>query len=239
MKRFRIYACLFLLAGFFSCNSLKSLKGGLTEQEAIDAIRETLSIGSKYGGTLLGNNGAFTKESLLSAIFPPELQKVAAMLQTLGLSKEVDRFTTTLATAAEQTAAKSVPVFLDGIKKMKIKDALKIITNGGNSATDFLRITIGDTLRKSITPVMNNSLDEYKLSSEWNKLIKPAQLFVGEKINLDLGNLMAGLVANAMFAKIEEKEREIRARAEARSSSLLQKVFGNDWSNYMNKWKQR
>jgi len=41
MKKVRIYACLFLLAGFFSCNTLKSLKGGLTEQEAIDAANNT------------------------------------------------------------------------------------------------------------------------------------------------------------------------------------------------------
>jgi hypothetical protein len=41
---------------------------------------------------------------------------------------------------------------------------------------------------------------------------------------------MAGLVANAMFNKIQEKEIEIRSRAEARTSTLLQKVFSKDWS---------
>jgi hypothetical protein len=37
---------------------------------------------------------------------------------------------------------------------------------------------------------------------------------------------MAGFIANAMFNKIEEKERDIRTKAEARTSTLLQRVFG-------------
>lgn len=223
-----VIALLFLQA--VSCNALKSLQGGLTQQEAIDGIKELLSLGSRYGGDLLSKNGAFSKESLMSAIFPPKWQKVANTLQTLGLSKEVDRFTSTLGTATEEAAGKSVPIFLSAISKMTISDAFAILKNGNTGATDYLRSTVGDTLRKAITPTMNTALDEYKLASEWNKLVAPAQLVVGEKINLDLGNLMAGLVANAMFNKIQEKEIEIRSRAEARTTPLLQKVFSKNWA---------
>jgi hypothetical protein len=223
MKTIRSFGITLLFLQFISCNALKSLQGGLTEQEAIDGIKELLSAGSLYGGDLLGKNGAFSKESLMSAIFPPELQ-------TLGLSKEVDRFTSTLGKATEETATKSIPIFLSGISKMRIKDAFGILKSGNTGATDYLRATIDDTLRRAITPTMNGALDEYKLASQWNKLVAPAQLLAGEKINLDLGNLMAGLVANAMFNKIQEKEIEIRSRAEARNSALLQKVFSKDWS---------
>jgi hypothetical protein len=93
---------------------------------------------------------------------------------------------------------------------MNIKDAVGIVKSGGTAATDYLRKTIGDTLRNSIAPVMNNALNEYKLASEWNKITAPAQLFAGDKLNLNLGNLMSGLVANLMFNKIAEKEIEVR-----------------------------
>jgi hypothetical protein len=33
-----------------------------------------------------------------------------------------------------------------------------------------------------------------------------------------------------MFQKIEEKEKEIRTSADARSTNLLQKVFSKDWN---------
>jgi len=38
------------------------------------------------------------------------------------------------------------------------------------------------------------------------------------------------MVSEAMFRKIEEKEKEIRARAEARTTPLLKKVFSRSWN---------
>lgn len=219
------FTMMFILPG---CSTMKNL---LSEKDAEQAIREALSIGSNFGGSVLGSKGAFSKNTLIDALFPEELRKVLSTLESLGLSKEVDRFTTTLGIAAEQTAEKSVPVFLLGIKKMKVKDAVRIIKNGGNAATDYLRQTIGDTLRASISPVMRTALEEYKLETEWNKLVAPVKLFAGDKLNLDLSNLMSGLVANLMFNKIAEKERAIRTKAEERTSATLQKVFGQVWKN--------
>lgn len=226
MKLTYTFLAALLISGAISCSSSNSLKGGLTQTEAISAIKEMLGVGTKYGGSLLSLKGAFTKESLLSAILPEEITKITRVLSTLGLSNELDRFTNTLATAAGQTAENSVPIFLGGITNLKIKDAFGIITKGGTTATDYLRLTIGDTLRRSITPVMNNILASYNLDTQWKKIIQPAQLLLGNKLNLDLGNFMAGLVANSMFNKIELKEIEIRTNANARTSNLLQKAFG-------------
>jgi hypothetical protein len=112
---------------------------------------------------------------------------------------------------------------------MSFKDAVGIVKKGGTSATDYLRQSIGDTLRRSITPVMRTALEEYKLETEWNKLVTPVKLLAGDKLNLDLSNLMSGLVANLMFNKIAEKEKDIRSKAEERRSALLQRVFGTTW----------
>ena len=77
---------------------------------------------------------------------------------------------------------------------------------------------------------MKNALDEYKLTEQWEKIIKPAQTLVGNKLNFDLPTLMAGLVSEKMFQKIEEKEKLVRADAAARSTTLLQKVFSRNWN---------
>jgi hypothetical protein len=222
MKKLIAFSCLSIIFLLSSCAGAKKL---FTAQDAEMAIREMLSVGTTTGGNVLVKKGMISKEILMSALFPEELKPVLNTLETLGLSKEVNRFTATLGTAAEATAEKSVPVFLLGIKKMNIKDAVSIVKNGGTSATDYLRKTIGDSFRKAITPVMNNALEEYKLASEWNKITAPAQLFAGDKLNLNLSNLMSGLVANLMFNKIAEKEIEVRTKAEARTTGLLQKVF--------------
>jgi len=227
MKKFSIPLLLGVLMSIsFSCGSLNKFAGyTLNERDAAAAIRQLLEIGARDGV-----NGAFSKETMMSAIFPEPVKKVLNTLQQLGLTNEIDRFTTTLSTAAEKTAANSVPIFLSGINNMKFSDAMRVIKNGGTSATDYLRSSVGDSLRRSIRPVMQAALDEYKLNEQWNEITKPVKGIRGNKLNLDLANLMAGVVSEAMFQRIEEKERQVRTDASARTTTLLQKVFSKNWN---------
>ena len=215
----------FVLPATFSCSSSRLAGYTLNERDAADAIRQLLQLGT-------GSNmaGAFSKETILSTIFPEPMKKALNTLQQLGLTNEVDRFTTTLSTAAEKTAERSVPIFVGGITHMRLSDAMRIVKNGGTSATDYLRANVGDTLRRAVTPVMKAALDEYKLYQQWDDLIKPAKAFLGNKFNLDLANLMSGMVTEAMFQKIAEKEQQVRNDASARTTSLLQKVFSRKWN---------
>lgn len=214
-----------ILPAMFSCGGANKLgRYSLTEADAANAIRELLNLGARDGAT-----GAFTKDAIMAQLFPESVRKTLNTLQQLGLTNEIDRFTTTLATAGEKTAEKSIPIFATAISNIRFTDAIRIIKNGGTSATDYLRSSVGSQLRTSITPVMKQMLDEYKLTEQWNKIIKPVETIGNIKFNLDLSNLMAGMVSEAMFRKIEEKEREIRANAAARPTKLLQQVFSGKW----------
>jgi hypothetical protein len=215
-----------LLPATYSCSSLQKAGYTLNEKDAANAIRQLLQIGAKDGGYL----NAFSKENMLSAVFPEPLAKALKTLQQLGLSNEVDRFTTTLSTAAAQTAEKSVPIFLDGIDRMQFKDAIGVIKNGGTAATDYLRSSVGDSLRKAVTPVMQQALEEYKLTKQWDDITKPVKALTGDKLNVNLSSLMAGIVTEVMFQKIAAKEQQIRTDATARTTSLLQKVFSKNWN---------
>ncbi|HKG69250.1 MAG TPA: DUF4197 domain-containing protein [Segetibacter sp.] len=217
-KKFLPFLFIILLPVAYSCSTLKYV---LTENDAATAIRQLLSIGAKENSLA----GAFSKETILATLFPEPVHKVLNTLNTLGLTSEIDRFTTTLSTAAEKTATASVPIFVNSINKMKFTDAIRIIKNGGTSATDYLRVSAGDTLRTSVRPIMQTTLDEYKLNEQWNDLIKPVKTITGNKLNLDLATLMAGTVSEAMFRKIAEKEVQVRKDASARTTRLLQKVF--------------
>jgi hypothetical protein len=212
----------FLLPVGFSCSALKNAT--LTEADAANAIRQMLEIGVRQGV-----QGAFNKDAIMSTLFPESMRKTLNTLQQLGLLNDLDRFTTTMATASEKTAERSVPVFVNTIKSMSITDALQIVKNGGTSATDYLRNHSGTQLRDAIRPVMKEALDEYKLTEQWDKIMKPAQSISGNRVNLDLPNLMAGLVSLKMFEKIEEKEKDIRANQSARTTSLLKKVFSGNY----------
>jgi hypothetical protein len=226
MKRILTLLALSSTLLFSGCDTLKSIASVLNERDAAAAIKEMLTIGAN-------GNALISKDALMNAILPSEVNNVLNKLQQLGLSKDLDKFTVTLTNAAAQTATSSIPVFADGIRQMSILDAIGIVKNGGTAATDYLRGKIGDSLRRAVTPIMKTALDQYNITQQWDKLVAPAKLILGNKVqlNLNLDNLLAGVVTTAMFNKIAEQEVAIRTKAEARTSPTLQRVFGHDWNN--------
>jgi hypothetical protein len=107
---------------------------------------------------------------------------------------------------------------------------MRLVKAGGTAGTDYLRRNSGDSLRRAIRPVMQAAIDEYKLADEWEKITKPVQQLGGKRLNLDLSTLMAGMVSEAMFRKMEEKEREVRTQSAARQTALLKRVFSRNWN---------
>jgi hypothetical protein len=215
-----------------SCSTLQSLSDYLSEADAARALKEALTIGANFGANSLGQKGSFSRDVLLNAVLPQEVQQVVQVLDRLGLASEFNRFTNTLDNAAIDAASKSGPIFVEGIRRMSIVDAIGIVKNGGTAGTDYLRRKVGDSLRTAITPVMRTALNEYSIVQQWDKLVAPAKVFLGNKasLNLDLDRILSVLLTNEMFKKIEEQEIRIRTDASARTSTTLQRVFGKDWN---------
>lgn len=212
----------FAMPAFFSCGGLRTLSQG----DAASAIRQMMIIAVNEG---IGMN-AFNRQNILSAIFPSPISNVLNTMQQLGLSRDVDQFASTIQLAAERTAQNSIPVFISGINRMSFADAIYIVRNGGTAATDYLRSSVGSELRLAVRPVMQQALAQYNVNQQWEKLTQSVRGVLGNRLNLDLANLMAGLVTEAMFQKIADKEIQVRQNAYARTTPLLQRVFGRTWN---------
>jgi hypothetical protein len=227
MKKFFLPLLLVaLLPLTYSCGSSRLANYILNEGDAASAIRQLLQLGAR--NTLTNE---FNKDAILTTIFPGNISRTLITLNALGLSGEIDRFTTTMGTAAEKTATAAIPIFESSITNMKFNDAMSIIKRGGTSATDYLRTNTGSELRTALKPIVQSTLDEYKLNEQFNKILKPGgEALFGKKINLDLTNIMTVLVTEAMYKKIAEKEQQVRADAAARTTPLLQKVFSKNWN---------
>jgi hypothetical protein len=215
-----------------SCDTLKSLGNILSEVDAANAIKEALIVGSDFGANSLGQHGSFSSDVLLNAILPQGASQVVQTLNKLGLASEFNRFTNTLDNAAVDAVTKSGPVFVNSIRHMSIRDAIGIVKNGGTAATDYLRRTAGDSLQNTVTPIMYTALQEYKVADQWNKMVAPVKLLLGNKagLNLNLDHILAVMIVNNMFQKIEQKEIAIRTDANARTTASLQRVFGKNWN---------
>ncbi|MBV9988847.1 MAG: DUF4197 domain-containing protein [Chitinophagaceae bacterium] len=231
----RIFTAMALTASLIlgSCGSLRNLGGYLSEADAANAIREALIIGTDFGRNAIGQRGYFGRDLLLNAILPQEAQRIVQGLERLGLAPELTRFTNTLGDAAVEAVTRSGPIFVQGIRRMSITDAIGIVRNGGTAATDYLRRTVGDQIRVEVRPVMRSALDQYNVEQSWDRLVAPAKALLGNRVglSLNLDNILAILITNEMFSRIEQQEIAIRTSAAARTTASLQRVFGRDWSN--------
>ncbi len=232
MKKIIVALFAFVTITLSGCTTLQSIGSYLSEMDAANAIKEALTIGTNFGTNSLGQKGSFSRDVLLSAILPAEAQKLVQTLDRLGLATELNRFTNTLDVAATTAVSRSGPIFVEGIKRMSIMDAIGIVKNGGTAATDYLRRKVGDSLRNAITPVMGTALNEYNIAREWDKLVSPAKIILGNRLgmNLNIDNILTVMLTNEMFKKIEEQEIAIRTSSQARTSANLQRVFGKNWN---------
>ena len=125
-KFFSPLALVLLITVSFSCSTSRLGNYLLTQGDAASAIRQMLEIGSNQNLT-----NAFSKDQVLNTVFPGEVSKILNTLNMLGLTSEIDRFTTTLSSAAEKTATASVPIFVNSISHLSFVDAIRIVKNGG------------------------------------------------------------------------------------------------------------
>ena len=222
VRRLTLLAVILSSLFFSGCDVVKNL---LTDGDIAAGLKEALIQGITKGGSDARNGSLFSSSNILSSVLPESAVKVINTLNTLGMGGDITRFTNTVTTAAGKSAENAVPVFISGIQRMNIRDAVGILSGGYNAATNYLRTSIGDSLRQAIKPQVAVALNEYKVQEGFNALV--AKIPFGNKPNIDLASIVAQQVANQMFKEVEQEEYRIRTDVAARTTPLLQRVFSS------------
>jgi hypothetical protein len=238
MKRISVYVMAIVMATFSSCdvqsqNKLGSIlkqiptNGNPTVLEISAGLKQALEIGTAQGADQLSAKDGFLGNLAVKILFPPEAQKVEQTLRTLGLNSLADNVILSINRAAEDAAKEAKPIFIAAIKQMTITDATNILLGNKDAATSyFKRVTTAQLLQK-FEPVITASLNKVGATKYWgdaatayNKipLVKP--------VNTNLSNYVAQKAIDGMFYQVAQEELKIRENIGARSTSLLQKVFG-------------
>jgi hypothetical protein len=190
-------------------------------------IKEALEIGTSRGADLLSAKDGFLGNMAVKILFPPEAQKVEKTLRSLGMGKLADNVIVSLNRAAESAAKEAKPIFISAIKQMTITDATNILLGSKDAATTYFKRVTTAQLMEKFKPVITTSLAKVGATQYWgdaanqyNKipLVKP--------VNTDLSDYVAQKAIEGMFIQVAQEELKIRDNLGARSSSLLQKVFG-------------
>jgi len=195
--------------------------------EIASGIKQALEIGTSRGADLLSAKDGFMGNMAVKILFPPEAQKVEKTLRTLGMGKLADNVILSLNRAAEDAAKEAKPIFVSAIKQMTIADATNILLGSQDAATNYFKRVTTSQLMEKFKPVINTSLAKVGATKYWgdatgqyNKLplVKP--------LNTDLSDYVAQKAIDGMFIQVAQEELKIRDNLGARSTSLLQKVFG-------------
>ncbi len=202
--------------------------GSLSGNDIASGLKEALSVGVRNGSAQASAVDGYFRNPLLKIAFPPEAQKVASTLRSIGLGNQVDAFELSLNRAAEDAAKKAAPVFVKAITSMSIQDAVGILRGQQDAATQYLRRTSGQELVAQFTPIVDNALSQNNATRYYSDLVTTYNKipFV-QRVNPDLTNYATNKAVDGLFVLVAQEEQKIRENPLARTSDLLRRVFGS------------
>lgn len=215
---------------FSSCDVLTAVQSATTvsESEAAQAIREALDQGTGRGIGVLNVKDGFFGNAAYKLLLPPEAQRIENTLRNLGMGSMVDKAILSINRAAEDAVGYARPIFLDAIREMTIADAINIVKGPNNAATEYFRQRTTQKLIDAFTPVVKSSLEQFSATKYYGDVVNTYNAFptTMNKLNPDLPSYVVGKAVNALFDQIAKEEANIRANPVARTTEILQKVFG-------------
>lgn len=228
-----------------SSDRAKMAAAALPQDQVVQGLEEALGKGLQQAIARLGHDNGFLTNLQVRIPMPEKLQPVESLLHKLGEDKLVDDFVSTINHAAEQAVPEAAGVFADSLKQMTIQDAKSILTGPDDAATQYFKRTTQTNLYAKFYPIVQKATDKVGVTEAYKKLVDKANLLNTGNLGQQLGRL-GNLLGSSLFDKdsldvdayvtnkamdglyktVGEEEKRIRQNPLARTSELLQKVFG-------------
>ncbi|MBB2151021.1 DUF4197 domain-containing protein [Pedobacter gandavensis] len=208
-------------------NTLTGTSGTPSTSEIGLGIKEALELGIGRGADLLSAKDGFMGNAAVKILFPPEAEKVEKTLRSIGLGSLADNVVLSLNRAAEDAAKEAKPIFVSAIKQMTIADATNILLGQQDAATNYFKRVTTSQLMEKFQPVITSSLSKVGAAKYWGDATKQYnKIPMVKPVNTDLSNYVAQKAIDGMFIQVAQEELKIRDNLGARSTPILQKVFG-------------
>jgi hypothetical protein len=203
----------------------------LSDSQIVAGLKEALGDGVETSIKTLGRRNGFLNNELVRIGMPDSLKSVEKLARQAGQGAVVDEFITTLNRAAEQAVPEAAEILGDAIRQMNLSDARAILNGPDDAATQYFRRHSETRLSEKFLPIVKQSTDAVGVTSAYKSLMKQAGGgllggFLGSS-SLDLDNYVTDKALDGLFKYIAIQEREIRENPAARTTDLLQQVFGS------------
>ncbi len=210
-----------------SSNPVSTLGQAPSSLDIASGLKEALQKGVKHGVDQVSAENGFFKNPSIKVLFPPDAKRIEATLRDIGLNKICDDAILSMNRAAEDASKHAATIFLNAILQMSFQDGMAILKGSDNAATVYFQNTTTEALKKAFRPSIDSSLKKVHADTYWKTVIVAYNKvpFV-TKVNPDLGDYVTGAGISGLFFVIAQEELKIRKDLSARTSPLLQKVFG-------------
>lgn len=196
-------------------------------------LKEALHKGVQQAVAVLGKPDGFLKDPNVRIPMPANLQKVEKTLRTLRQDKLADDFVATMNRAAEQAVPEAAAVLGDSLKQMSVSDAKAILTGTNNAATQYFRHTSETNLHARFLPIVKAATEKAGVTSAYKRMTDRAGSglrglgggLLGTQAP-DLDDYVTRKTLDGLFLKIADQEKLVRENPVARTTDLLQRVFG-------------
>ncbi len=202
--------------------------GSSREDRKSQGLKEALRVGIGNAVDLAGRVDGFFKNKTIKILMPKKLQTLEKGLRALGAGRDVDDFVLRMNRAAEQAVPEARSIFGDALREMTIQDAVKILTGGDTSATQYFQRQTSDRLRQSFAPIVSRTMNEAGATKQYKKLTDKYRSFpLAKDMVVDIDDYVLDGTLRGLFQVIGDEERKIRREPAARVSRILRDVFGN------------
>ena len=212
----------------------------LTDEQLIGGLREALGNGIGRAVSELGRPDGYLTNLNVRIPMPESLRKVERLARSAGQDALADEFVSSMNRAAEKAVPEAAAVFRDAVRGMSIADAKSILDGSKDAATRYFEKTTRTNLQARFLPLVQEATSKvgatqrYKaLTSQISSLDSLGGGLFGslrkstvKTPDLDLDTYVTDKALDGLFALIADEEKRIRENPVARTSELLQRVFG-------------
>ena len=199
----------------------------LDERTVIAGLKEALSVGTEHTVARTSRIDGYLGDALLRIALPDQLQQLSGTLRSLGLGGKLDQLEVAMNRAAEQAAGEATALFVEAIRGMTLQDAWGILRGHDTAATDFFHERTSAALTSRYRPIVQSSLRQVGGYTEFEDLTRRIEaLPLIDPPDLDLVGYVTDRALGGLFTVLGQEEQRIRADPLARTTALLQRVFG-------------
>jgi hypothetical protein len=208
------------------------LSTALSHDEIVGGLKQALGKGVERAVAALGTDGGFLSDAKVKIPIPEKLKMAEKTLRAVGQDQLADEFIATMNHAAEKAVPEAAAVLGDAVQQMTIADAKNILTSTNNAATAYFKRTSETNLFGRFLPIVQKATEQTGVTSTYKKVTQKASFggfsassILGED-TIDLDRYVTRKTLDGLFLKIGEEEQRIRENPAARTTDLLEKVFG-------------